>query len=61
MGWRSRFSGCPRSLPVSYGCPCRMRAEVLRGWRRQAFGKYNVTVKDSKGVQVGDRNIQVNG
>ncbi len=23
-------------------------------------GKYNVTIKDSKGVQVGDRNIQVN-
>ena len=23
-------------------------------------GKYNVTIKDSQGVQVGDRNIQVN-
>jgi hypothetical protein len=23
-------------------------------------GKYNVTVRDSKGVQVGDGNIQVN-
>lgn len=23
-------------------------------------GKYNVTIKDSKGVQVGDRNVQVN-
>jgi hypothetical protein len=23
-------------------------------------GKYNVTIKDSKGVQVGDGNIQVN-
>jgi hypothetical protein len=23
-------------------------------------GKYNVTVKDSKGVQIGDGNIQVN-
>jgi hypothetical protein len=23
-------------------------------------GKYNVTIKDSKGIQVGDRNIQVN-
>ena len=23
-------------------------------------GKYNVTIKDSKGVQVGDGNVQVN-
>jgi hypothetical protein len=23
-------------------------------------GKYNVTIKDSKGVQVGDRNLQIN-
>jgi RIP homotypic interaction motif len=25
-----------------------------------AAGKYNVTIKDSKGVQVGDHNVQVN-
>jgi hypothetical protein len=28
MEWRSRFSGCLRVYPVSYGCLCPIRAQV---------------------------------
>ena len=48
MGWRSCLSGCLRTLPVSYGCLCRIRAEVLScarhrcvagsAWRKRSGG-----------------------
>ena len=41
IGWRSCFSGCLRSSPVSYGCLCRIRAEILshRPRRRNNAGR----------------------